>query len=253
MIKAMIVDDERMSRNTLRKLLEIYCPDVEVIIETDSAAEAQLQIELLQPQLVFLDIAMPGKSGIEMLKEMKEIKFEVIFVTAHDRFVLQAIRLSAVDYLSKPVDENELITAVTNAKKRIEEKTKNSLVPGFLYNMQQNSPHQEMQMCIPGMKGFQIIKIKDILYCEAQNTYTCVFLQNGQKLLASRPLIDYETMLAELSFLRIHKSYLINMQHLKEYIKGEGGFAVMSNGKELEVSRRKKEYFIAYMKEYLKY
>lgn len=252
MIKAIIADDEKMSRNTLRKLLELYCPGVEVIAETANATDTRNQIMLLSPDLVFLDIAMPGKSGIDMLKEMDDINFEVIFVTAHDRFVLQAIRLSAVDYLSKPVDENELVAAVSNAEKQIRQKTKNTQLPAFLHNMQQQ-PGQEMQLCVPGIKGFQIIRIRDIVYCEADNTYTILHLTDNKKLMASRLLQDYELLLGDSSFIRIHKSYLINVQHLREYQKGEGGIAVMSNGKQLDVSRRKKEQFIGYIKQFFKY
>ena len=119
MIKAIIVDDEKLSRNTLKKLLEIYCPDVEVIAECDNAASATIQVMQIQPELVFLDVAMPGKNGIDFLKELDDIKFEVIFVTAHDKYILQAIRLAAVDYLQKPVDGQQLITAVSNAAKRM--------------------------------------------------------------------------------------------------------------------------------------
>lgn len=252
MIKAIIADDEKMSRNTLRKLLEMYCPSVEIIAETGNAADTHRQIMELKPELVFLDIAMPGKSGIDMLKEIGDIDFEVIFVTAHDRFVLQAIRLSAVDYLSKPVDETELITAVSNATKRISQKEKNTQLPAFLHNMQQQ-PGQDMQLCVPGIRGFQIIRIKDIVYCEADNTYTILHLTDSKKVMASRPLLDYESILHDASFVRIHKSYLINVQHLREYQKGEGGIAVMSNGKQLDVSRRKKEQFIGYVKQFFKY
>jgi two-component system LytT family response regulator len=253
MIRSIIVDDEKLSRNTLKKLLELHCPEVEVVAECENAASASLQVSLLKPELVFLDVAMPGKNGIDFLKELDEINFEVIFVTAHDKYILQAIRFAAVDYLSKPVEEQQLIIAVANAGKRILSKSRHQNVPAFLHNMQQNPQRQEMQLCVPGMKGFQVIKISDIVYCEADNTYTNIYLQNNQKLMATRPLIDYETLLQDSSFVRIHKSWLINMKHLKEYQKGEGGVAIMSNGKQLDVSRRKKEYFVTYMKEHFKY
>ena len=253
MIKSIIVDDEKLSRNTLKKLLELHCPEVEVVAECQDAGSASLQVSLVKPELVFLDVAMPGKNGIDFLKELDEINFEVIFVTAHDKYILQAIRFAAVDYLSKPVEEQQLIIAVANAGKRILSKSRQQNVPAFLHNMQQNSQRQEMQLCVPSIKGFQVIKISDIIYCEANNTYTNIYLQNNQKLMVTRPLLDYETLLQDSSFVRIHKSWLINMKHLKEYQKGEGGVAIMSNGKQLDVSRRKKEYFVTYMKEHFKY
>ncbi|MEO6540442.1 MAG: response regulator [Ferruginibacter sp.] len=253
MIKTIIVDDEFVSRNVLKKLLDINCPDIEVIHECTHADEAKSEIARLQPQLVFLDISMPGKSGLDMLKEIADINFSIIFVTAFHEYTIQAIRFSAIDYLLKPVDKHELTEAVERVKIKIANSENHSPVQAFLHNIQSAQPQQEMQLCVPGVKGFQIIKIKDIIYCEAENTYTSIFLENNQKLLASRPLIDYESILQDASFVRIHKSYLINMKHLKEYLKGEGGSAVMSNGKELEVSRRKKEYFVNYMKQFFKF
>lgn len=253
MIKTIIVDDEFVSRNVLKKLLDIHCSEIEVISECTNAEEAKAEIVRLQPQLVFLDICMPGKSGLDMLKEIADITFSIIFVTAFHEYTIQAIRFSAIDYLLKPVDRNELMEAVERVKMKIANSEDHSPVETFLHNIQSAQSQQEMQLCIPGIKGFQIIKIKDIIYCEAENTYTTIFLENNKKLLASRPLIDYETLLKDSCFVRIHKSYLINMQHLKEYLKGEGGSAVMSNGKELEVSRRKKEYFVNYMKQFFKF
>jgi len=253
MIKALLIDDEKMSRLTLRKLLEVYSPSVEIIAEAENAAEAAVLVKELKPDLVFLDVAMPGKNGIDFLKELEEINFEVIFVTAHDKYVLQAIRFAAVDYLQKPVEETLLVNAISNAAKRIQQKTNNQHIETFLHNMKQQAGQQPMQLCIPSIKGFQVVEISDIIYCEAENTYTNIHFKDGKKILASRPLMDYEMMLQDSLFFRTHKSLLINMKHIKEYLKGEGGFAVMSNGKTLEVSRRKKEAFINKMKEVFKY
>ena len=253
MIKAIIVDDEKMSRLTLRKLLEMYCPSVEVIAEAENTAEATVLARELKPDLIFLDVAMPGKNGIDFLKEQEEINFEVIFVTAHDKYVLQAIRFAAVDYLQKPVEEKLLITAVSNAAKRIQQKSNSQHIETFLHNIKQQTGQQQMQLCIPSVKGFLVVDLNDIIYCEAENTYTYIHFKDGKKTLASRPLMDYELMLQDSLFFRTHKSFLINMKHIKEYQKGEGGFVVMSNGKSLEVSRRKKEAFITTMKEAFKY
>jgi two-component system LytT family response regulator len=253
MINAIIIDDEKLSRNTLKKLLELYCPSVHVIAECESADDARDKVAVLKPELVFLDVAMPVKNGIDFLKELDEINFEVIFVTAHDKYILQAIRLAAVDYLQKPVDEQQLITAVSNAAKRINNKAINQQVKTLIHNMHPRSSQQEMQLCIPGIKGFQVISLNDIIYCEAENTYTFIHLRDNKKILASRPLMDYEILLQDSLFFRIHKSTLVNMKHIKEYQKGEGGFVVMSFGKTLEVSRRKKEAFVLKMKEVFKY
>ncbi|MES2773085.1 MAG: LytTR family DNA-binding domain-containing protein [Bacteroidota bacterium] len=253
MIKAIIIDDEKMSRVTLQKLLEMYCPAVEVIAEAQNTTEATALTRELVPDLVFLDVAMPGKNGIDFLKEQEEINFEVIFVTAHDKYVLQAIRFAAVDYLQKPIDGNLLITAVSNAAKRIQQKTKSQQIDTFLYNLKQQAGQQPMQLCIPSIKGFQIVEISDIIYCEGENTYTNIHFKDGKKIMASRTLMDYELMLVDSFFFRTHKSFLINLKHIKEYQKGEGGAVLMSNGDVLEVSRRKKEMFITKMKELFKY
>ena len=253
MIKTIIIDDEYISRSVLRKLLDMHCPDIEVIKECTNADEGKAAIEELQPQLVFLDISMPGKSGLDMLKEINEPEFDIIFVTAFHEYTIQAIRFSAIDYLLKPVDKNELTEAIGRVKEKIATKEFKEPVKTFLQNMQQSQLNQEMQLCVPGIKGFQIIKLRDIIYCEADNTYTILHLSNNKHLIASRPLMDYELLLQDASFVRIHKSFLINIQHLKEYQKGEGGIAIMSNGKNLDVSRRKKDQFIGYMKQFFKY
>lgn len=252
-MKAIIVDDEQMSRQTLRKLLELYCPAVEVVAECSNAAEAHTCVMTVKPELVFLDVAMPGKNGIDFLKELETIDFEVIFVTAHDKYVLQAIRFAAVDYLQKPVEEQQLITAVSNAESRVHQKQAQQQVKTFLSNLHASANQQEMQLCIPTVKGFQVVRLSEIIYCEADNTYTTIYFAGDKKILASRTLLDYELMLQDTFFFRIHKSTLVNLKHIKEYQKGEGGFVVMSNGKSLEVSRRKKEAFISKMKEVFKY
>ncbi len=253
MIRSIIIDDERLSRLTLRKLLEMYCPAVEVIGEAENTSEASALVKALKPDLIFLDVAMPQKNGIDFLQEQEEINFEVIFVTAHDKYVLQAIRFAAVDYLQKPVSENLLVTAVSNAGKRIQQRANFQQVETFLHNIKQQTGQQSMQLCIPSIKGFQVVELNDIVYCEAENTYTYIHFKDGKKMLASRPLMDYELMLQDSLFFRTHKSFLVNMKHIKEYQKGEGGFVIMSNGKQLEVSRRKKETFLAKMKEVFKY
>jgi two-component system, LytTR family, response regulator len=253
MIKTLIVDDEYVSRNVLKKLLAINCPEVEIVAECTNAAEGKAEIERQKPELVFLDISMPGKSGLDMLKEITAIDFGIIFVTAFHEYTIQAIRYSAIDYLLKPVDAKELTDAVDRVKIKIAASQPAPQLQTFLHNVNTMHAQREMQLCVPGIKGFQVIKVKDIIYCEAENTYTGIYLQNNQKLLASRPLIDYETLLQDSLFVRIHKSYLINMQHLKEYQKGEGGSVIMSNGKELEVSRRKKESFVHFLKQNFKY
>lgn len=248
MIKAIIIDDEFVSRNVLKKLINLHCANVEIVRECTDADEGRQAIEEIAPQLVFLDISMPGKSGLQMLRELPEIRFEVIFVTAFHEYTIQAIRYSAIDYLLKPVDRKELEDAVERATRKIEEAPEKVPVQAFLHNLMQVNNQQDMQLCVPGIKGFQIINIRDIIYCEADNTYTHIYMADGKKLISSRTLGDYENLLKSASYFRIHKSWLINLRHLKEYRRTDGGTAVMDNGRELEVSKRKREPFVAYLK-----
>jgi two-component system LytT family response regulator len=203
--------------------------------------------------VVFLDIQMPGKSGIEMISEFKDRDFEVIFVTAHNEYVLQALQYSAADYLLKPVDEDRLIEAVQRAERRLQEGKKEELAETLLYNISKAGQPSEMRLCLPTLKGFIILKLDDIVYCEAERSYTIFHLEDKKTVTVSKPLVEYESMLAGTSFFRVHKSFLINLRHVKEYQRGEGGIVIMSNNAEIEVSRRKKELFLLKIKEVFKY
>jgi two-component system, LytTR family, response regulator len=252
-MKAILVDDEPDGIRTLKKLLECNCPEVEVVATCFDAASAQRKLETIQPDVIFLDIQMPVKSGLDMLAELSIKNFEVIFVTAHDEYMLQALQFSAVDYLMKPVDEDRLVEAVQRVKKRL----KHEIVPAnaetLLHNLNKAGSPLEMRLCLPTQKGFTIVKLEEIVYCEAQRSYTLFRLVNNKIIMISKPLFDYDRLLTDTFFLRVHKSFLINLLHVKEYTRGEGGTVIMSNGMEIEVSRRKKEQFLVKVKEYFKY
>jgi len=255
-MKAILVDDEPDGIKTLQRMLGLHCPSVNIAATCNSAAAARQQIEALKPDIVFLDIQMPGKSGIEMIGELVNRNFEIIFVTAHNEYMLQALQYSAADYLLKPVDEDRLIEAVERAEKRLQEGKKEELTETLLYNISKAGQPSEMRLCLPTMKGFMILKLDDIVFCEAERSYTVFHLEDrGDKktVMVSKPLLDYENMLVDTSFFRIHKSFLINLKHVKEYQRGEGGIVIMSNNTEIEVSRRKKEQFLLKIKEIYKY
>jgi two-component system LytT family response regulator len=244
-IKTILVDDEPRGLSALQRLLEFNCPEIEIIGLCSSADEAKEKITELKPELVFLDIAMPEKNGFDLLNDIDPIRFEIIFVTAHDDFMLQAFRFSAVDYLLKPVENNLLVDAVNRAAARIEEKTSGDALETLLYNIRQKDGAQKMKICITSLKGFQVVSLSDILYCEASSNYTNFHFTNRTVICASKPIHEYEELLADSNFIRIHKSSVINLEHVKEYIRGEGGTVVLSNGQRLEVSRRKKDAFIS--------
>ncbi|WP_431216113.1 LytR/AlgR family response regulator transcription factor [Puia sp. P3] len=250
MIKTILVDDEARGLSSLKKLLELNCPELQVIAECRDAAHAVQAILLLRPQLVFLDISMPGKNGFDLLNELKDIHFEIIFVTAHNQYSLQAFRYSAVDYLLKPVDEVLLTYAVQRAAGRINTQNISGNIDTFLYNLQ-HKPSQ-MKLCVTSLKGFQVIVLSEIVYCEAESSYTIFHLTNGTNVVTSKSIIDYELLLEDNFFCRVHKSYLVNLAHIKEYIKGEGGSVILTNGREVEVSRRRKEAFLSKVKGFFK-
>jgi two-component system LytT family response regulator len=252
-LRTILVDDEPRGLNTMEKLLQMHCPEVETIAACSSVDEALEKINWLQPDLVFLDIAMPVKNGFDLLKEIAEVRFEVIFVTAHNQFMIEAFHFSAIDYLLKPVDDDLLIEAVKRVQKRINGKSGSKNVEVLLENIKQQQSSRNMKLCIPSLKGFQVVELDSILYAEASGNYTNFYFTNKQVVCTSKPIHEYEELLSDSGFVRIHKSYLINLLHVKEYIRGEGGSVILSDNKELEVARRKKDNFLNRMKHYYKY
>jgi two-component system, LytTR family, response regulator len=252
-MKAILVDDEKDGIRTLRKLLELNCPEVEIAATCLDAVEAKQKLVEIKPDVVFLDVQMPGKSGLDMLAELPEKNFEVIFVTAHSEYMLQALQFSAVDYLMKPVDEDRLIEAIQRMKQRLGQEKGSGQAEVLFHNLNKARSPQEMRLCLPTLKGFTIVKLEEIIYCEAERSYTIFRLIDNKTITISKPLFDYERLLEDTIFLRIHKSFLINLLHVKEYIRGIGGTVVMTNGMEIEVSRRKKELFLTKVKEFFKY
>jgi two-component system, LytTR family, response regulator len=252
-LKAILVDDEPDGIRTLKKLLELNCPEVEIAATCSGVESAKQKLIEMPPDVLFLDIRMPGKSGLDMLSELSVKNFEVIFVTAHNEYMLQALQFSAADYLMKPVDEDRLIEAVQRVRKRLADGIHNNQRETLLHNMNKVGSPVEMRLCLPTQKGFTVLKLEEILYCEAQRSYTIFHLANNKSIVISKPLFDYDKLLSDTIFLRIHKSFLINLLHVKEYIRGEGGAVVMTNGIEIEVSRRKKEQFLQKVKELFKY
>jgi two-component system LytT family response regulator len=252
-MRAILVDDEPDGIRTLQKMLEIHCPHVTIEATCPNATMAKQQIRDIQPDVVFLDIQMPGQSGLELLTELSTKNFEVIFVTAHNEYMLQALQYSAADYLLKPVDEDRLIEAVQRVEKRLEAGKKEERTEALLHNLSKTGSPSEMRLCLPTLKGFIISKLENIIYCEAERSYTVFHLEGNKTVTVSKPLLDYDNLLQDTSFFRVHKSFLINLLHVKEYQRGEGGLVIMSDNAEIEVSRRKKDQFLLKIKEVFKY
>src|SRR5258708_8871909 len=196
-LRTILVDDEPRGLSSMQKLLQLNCPEVEIIEMSTSVDEAIEKIRSLKPVLVFLDIAMPVKNGFDLLKQLDEIHFEVIFVTAHNNFMIDAFHFSAIDYLLKPVDDELLVDAVKRAQKRILEKTESKNIETFLYNVQQKQSPQNMKLCIPSLKGFQVVELNDILYAESSGNYTNFHFANKQLICSSKPMHEYEALLSD--------------------------------------------------------
>ena len=253
MVKTILIDDEQRLLGNLKKMLELHCPDLQIAALCRDADDGLEKIKSINPELVFLDISMPGKSAFDLLNELDSIDFEVIFVTAHNSYMEMAFKYSAIDYLLKPVDEEELIKATGRAMKRIREHHTHHQLQILFHNLQKQYEPHARKLCVATINGFEVIDLEEIVYCEADGAYANFYLNTGKKMCASRPLLDYELLLQDSSFMRIHKSFLVNMRHIKQYKKGEGGTVILSNGAEIEVSRRKKEQFLFTIRELYKH
>jgi two-component system LytT family response regulator len=242
MIDAIIVDDEPFCCKVLATLLEKYCKEVRVVSSCTSGLTALKEIRELNPSLVFLDIEMPKMNGFEMLQKMETINFKLIFTTSYDKYALKAIRFSAIDYLLKPIDKVELQSAVNKVihnsylptNQQFEMLLEKISQPAAIFN----------KIALPTMDGFQMISIDSIISCESDSNYTIVLLKSKQKIVVSRTLKEIEEILESHSFVRVHHSYLVNMNEIDKYVKGVGGYLLMSDGTNIDVSRSKKDFLI---------
>lgn len=243
MIKALIVEDETKSRELLKALVSKHCTDVEVIATAANVKEGVDAVNKYNPDLIFLDISMPDGTGFDLLEKISPVKCDIIFTTATDKYAIKAIKYSALDYLLKPIDVEELKNAVEKLK---EKKSKVNTVENLahlLQNLKQgNDTYQKITL--PTSTSYEIVFIKDIIRCEADGSYTTFHLTGKRKLMASASLKHYEDLLPANEFMRIHHHHLIGINHVIRYLKVDGGYAVMSDGSQIEISRRKKDDFL---------
>jgi two-component system LytT family response regulator len=237
MITAIIVDDEEKSRITLQDLVTKYCPTVRICELCDSVDNAVKAIDKHNPQLVFLDIEMPFNNGFVLLEKIKEPEFDVIFTTAYGHYAIQAIKSNAIDYLLKPIDIDELKVAVDKVEKR--KNSSSDRIQNF-ESLLSAVKSKSVKIAVPTFEGLQMIKAEEIIKCVADESYTEIYLTDGKKIVVSKLLKEYEGLLSGLNFFRVHNSCLINLTHVSKYVKGEGGYVIMSDGESVEVSRRKK-------------
>ena len=241
-IRTVVIDDESKARDILIKLLQVVAPEIEVVDQAASAAAGWEAIQREKPDLVFLDVEMPQGSGFDLLERFAEAPFKVIFTTAYGHYAIKAIRFAAMDYLLKPIDADELRTAIDTVKGQLSGNTvENESIRSLIHNLR--SPAAK-KVAIPDMEGITFVQLQEIIRCEADRNYTVVYLDCGTKIVSSKALKEYERLFTDFNFMRLHHSHLINLNHVKRYQKGDGGLVVMSDDSTVDVSRRRKAVFL---------
>lgn len=244
MIRTIIIDDEADARDALKLAISKYCPEVNLIGVYATPEEGIEAIKKLKPALIFLDVQMPHLSGFDVLQQLSPIDFDVIFVSAYDRYAIKAIKFSALDYLMKPVDIEELVHAIQKVKERLPATNNDFQYQSVINNIQMKSGKIE-RLAVPTSTGIDFFNVDDIIYCRADGSYTTLFLADNKNCLVSKNLKDFENLLSDSGFCRVHHSSLINLKHVQKYIKGEGGYVLLSDGHHVDISRRKKDEFLA--------
>ena len=237
MINAIIIDDEQHNITNLQRLLEQHCKEVTIVATANNAEDGITMIKTHQPNLVFLDIQMPGKTGFDLLLALPRVDFEIVFVTAFDQYGIPAVKFSAMDYLVKPVNVEELKGAVQKAVSR-----KSNSMEHLMAILKQGGQRQEHRIALPSAKETRFVYVKDIVRCESNNSYTTFFMQDGEKIVVSVSIYEYTEMLGEYGFLRCHQSHIINKQFVRSMVKEGGFYLQMQNGEKIPVSRDKKDW-----------
>jgi two-component system LytT family response regulator len=245
MLKAILIDDEEMSRNILRDYIIKYCPDVTITAEAENIQQGIEVIKSHKPDIVFLDVEMPKGNGFDLLEQIKNVDFETVFVTAYDHYAIQALNYSAAYYILKPISIDELISSVEKIKK--ERTTKNTELSTKILLEYLNSGNGQFQkIVLPLPDGFEVVNVKDIVHCVANDNFTDFHFLSKQKMMICRTLKFYEELLKDVGFIRVHKSHLVNITHIQKYNKGKGGQVTMCNGAVVDVSPNKKEELMRY-------
>lgn len=245
-VTCIIVDDEPGARKTLSALLSTYCPEVEILDAVESVKKGVESIREKGPDMVFLDIEMPGANGFQLLEQLPEKKFHVVFTTAYDQYALKAIRYSALDYLLKPIDLIELQQAVAKVKEQLPGKLMQEHLNILKENLNANNRLQQ-KLILPTQEGFHVTHLSKILRCAGERNYTQFHFSDGSRIMVSKTLKNYEELLPEPDFYRIHKSHIVNLHEVIRFTKGSTGTVTLSDGTEIDISRGKREEFLRRM------
>lgn len=241
MIRAVIIDDEKNNIDNLCGLLQKHTPEVEVVATATNADDGIARIMETAPDLVLLDIQMPGKNGFEVLKALPHSHFELVFVTAYDQYGIQAVKFAAIDYLLKPVNTHELKGAVAKVKGKLEQRKQNLQLENLLKLIRQKDEKKEHRLALATTKEMRFVNPDKIIRCESSNAYTLFYLAGGEKITVSRPIFEFEELLTDYGFIRCHQSHLVNKSFIKSWIRENGGYLLLDDGTEVPVSRGKKE------------
>lgn len=240
MIKAIVIDDENRTRDLIVKMINSFGFEIEAIAGGDNVKNGIESIEREKPDLVFLDIQMPDGTGFDLLKSVKNKDFEVVFITAHEEFAIKAIKFSALDYILKPIDQSELKAAVEKAIRTVDDRKEEVQFEALQQNI---NPTQKRRLVLKTQESVHVVDLENIIRCEADRNYTSFFLTGGKKILVSRTLKEYETLLTSHNFLRVQQSHLVNLDYVDRYDKGNGGSVVMKDGSEVPLSPAKRDVF----------
>ncbi len=249
-IATILVDDETNNLLFLQDLIKIHLPQLDIVATAENGHDGLVYIKELKPQLVFMDIDMPGMTGFELLSKLEPLAFEIIFVTAYNQYAIEAFEYNAVAYITKPIVTQKLTAAVEKAIIKIEEKKYTENIFSLLENVQHKNEHDKI--ALPTMQGLQFIKLTQICFCESSGNYTNFHLTDNSKIMVSRQLGEYEKLLPADTFVRIHDQHIINLTCIKEYVKGSGGEVILENGTRLNVASRRKDELLSRFEKWLR-
>ncbi len=247
MIRCVIVDDESKAREILVEMLKLYCNTVEVVGQAHNVNSGYEIIRQLNPDLVLLDIKMPDGSGFDLLHKFEKIDFKVIFITAHEEYAIKAFRFSALDYILKPIDPSDLISAVEKVSGIDNINDINEQFKTLKENFYNGTNSQEKRIVLKTTENIYVISIKDVIRCQSEKNYTYFYFNNRERIIVSKTLKDFDEILTDFGFMRIHRSHLINLSYIDRFDKSEGGFLIMKDGSKVDVSHRKKEKLLSYI------
>ncbi len=246
-MRTIIIDDEVDSLESLSAELQLYCPDIEIVAVCDSAEKGRAAILAKEPELVFLDIEMPFMNGFELLESLDEIFFDIIFVTAYDEYAVRAFDFNVVDYILKPIIKINLIRAVEKVQNKTELNINQVKLQALINNINIQAGNSLENIALPSSTGFIFVHISEIIYIKSESNYTWVFINSGEKYLLSKTLKECAKLIPFPQFFRSHRSFLVNMNYVKQYIKGQGGYLILKDGTNIPVSRKNRNALIRFI------